>query len=269
MRFEEKIIKLRKQRNLSQEELAEKLNVTRQTISKWELGQSKPDMDKLIEMSKLFEVGVETLTNDEMTLENIKKPATKKDRKFILYILIFILVAASVTLAIRLGLAYEEKQKQKEGFLTNIFNSITSVTDTVQNQINGDLVNDMQNQTNEDLINENVINEFTDTTNSIWESMNGSSDTQDETDKSQFNIKFMHSSGTKAAIFVKSTLDNVITSNKTNKEHTIIVVYGKTKTDDEKKIKNIKKSLDEWGQYEVSVDYDDNGYVNKITIEDI
>ena len=34
-------------------------------------------------------------------------------------------------------------------------------------------------------------------------------------------------------------------------------------------IKNIKKSLDEWGQYEVSVDYDDNGYVNKITIEDI
>ena len=59
MKFEEKLIKLRKQNALSQEELAEKLNVTRQTISKWELGQSKPDMDKLIELSKLFEMSLD------------------------------------------------------------------------------------------------------------------------------------------------------------------------------------------------------------------
>ena len=44
MKFYEKLIILRKKALLSQEELAEKLDVTRQTISKWELGQSKPDM---------------------------------------------------------------------------------------------------------------------------------------------------------------------------------------------------------------------------------
>ena len=53
MKFEQKLMNLRKQKSMSQEELAEKLNVTRQTISKWELGQSKPDMDKLLEISKL------------------------------------------------------------------------------------------------------------------------------------------------------------------------------------------------------------------------
>ena len=47
MKFYEKLIILRKKDLLSQEELAEKLDVTRQTISKWELGQSKPDIDKL------------------------------------------------------------------------------------------------------------------------------------------------------------------------------------------------------------------------------
>ena len=64
MKFEEKLIKLRKEKLLSQEELGEKLDVTRQTISKWELGQSKPDMDKMKDMSNLFGVSLEELTND-------------------------------------------------------------------------------------------------------------------------------------------------------------------------------------------------------------
>lgn len=47
MTIGEKIQKLRKQRGLSQEALAEKVTVTRQTISKWELGQSLPDLESL------------------------------------------------------------------------------------------------------------------------------------------------------------------------------------------------------------------------------
>ena len=47
MDLSEKILKLRKANNLSQEELAEKLGVSRQSISKWESGQSLPDIDKL------------------------------------------------------------------------------------------------------------------------------------------------------------------------------------------------------------------------------
>ena len=103
MKFYEKLIILRKKALLSQEELAEKLDVTRQTISKWELGQSKPDIDKLQMMSKLFEVDVNTLTNEDISLED--KVETKEDknnkkedgdRKFILYILIIILVKKEV-----------------------------------------------------------------------------------------------------------------------------------------------------------------------------
>ena len=78
MKFYEKLIILRKKALLSQEELAEKLDVTRQTISKWELGQSKPDIDKLQMMSKLFEVDVNTLTNEDISLED--KVETKEDK---------------------------------------------------------------------------------------------------------------------------------------------------------------------------------------------
>ena len=48
MNIGEKIFELRKSRNLSQEEVAEKLNVTRQTVSKWETNKSTPDFDKIV-----------------------------------------------------------------------------------------------------------------------------------------------------------------------------------------------------------------------------
>ena len=67
MKFNEKLIKLRKETGMSQELLGYELNVTRQTISKWELGISTPEMDKLIEISKLFGVSVDELINDEKT----------------------------------------------------------------------------------------------------------------------------------------------------------------------------------------------------------
>ena len=56
MTIGEKIQKLRKQRGLSQEALAEKVTVTRQTISKWELGQSTPDLDFIAQLSDIFNV---------------------------------------------------------------------------------------------------------------------------------------------------------------------------------------------------------------------
>ena len=56
MTLGEKIQKLRKQRGLSQEALAEKVTVTRQTISKWELGQSTPDLNFIAQLSDIFNV---------------------------------------------------------------------------------------------------------------------------------------------------------------------------------------------------------------------
>ncbi len=57
----ENIKKLRKDRGLTQEELAEKLNVSRQAVAKWELGQSYPDVEKLIELSSFFRVTIDSL----------------------------------------------------------------------------------------------------------------------------------------------------------------------------------------------------------------
>lgn len=61
MNIGEKLFELRKNKNLSQEEVAEKLNVTRQTVSKWETNQSTPDFDKIVPLCELFEISTDEL----------------------------------------------------------------------------------------------------------------------------------------------------------------------------------------------------------------
>lgn len=72
----ENLYNLRKKKNLSQEEVAEKLNVTRQTISKWETGESKPDFDKIVPICELFDI-----TSDELLTGEISESKEKKDSK--------------------------------------------------------------------------------------------------------------------------------------------------------------------------------------------
>ena len=52
--FSERLLELRKNKKLSQEEVADKLNVTRQTVSKWETNQSMPDFDKIVPLCELY-----------------------------------------------------------------------------------------------------------------------------------------------------------------------------------------------------------------------
>jgi len=61
MEFSEKLIALRKGRDLTQEQLAEQLNVSRQSISKWESGQVIPEVEKIVELSKAFNVTLDYL----------------------------------------------------------------------------------------------------------------------------------------------------------------------------------------------------------------
>lgn len=61
-----KILELRKKENLSQEQLAEKMNVTRQTISKWELDETTPDIKQAKELSKIFKVSLDDLTDNDV-----------------------------------------------------------------------------------------------------------------------------------------------------------------------------------------------------------
>jgi len=66
MSFNEKLQYLRKENKLSQEQLADMLDVTRQSVSKWESGTTYPEMDKLIMLCKIFRCSLDDLTNDEI-----------------------------------------------------------------------------------------------------------------------------------------------------------------------------------------------------------
>lgn len=79
MNVGEKILQLRKKMGLSQEELAEKLNVTRQTISKWETNQSSPDFEKIVPLCDLFEITTDELLRGKS--ENIKNLDDNKIRR--------------------------------------------------------------------------------------------------------------------------------------------------------------------------------------------
>lgn len=70
MEFNNKLYELRKQKGFSQEELANRLNVSRQTVSKWEVGDSTPDMEKLVAISDLFGISL-----DELVLDKSPEPA--------------------------------------------------------------------------------------------------------------------------------------------------------------------------------------------------
>ena len=77
MIFADKLIDLRKKNGWSQEELAEKLSVSRQTVSKWEGAQSIPDMARIIQLSELFHVSTDYLLKDEK--EQTENPEISQD----------------------------------------------------------------------------------------------------------------------------------------------------------------------------------------------
>ena len=64
MNFNEKLIELRKSKGLSQDELGQRLGVSRQTISKWELAQSYPDFQRLVLLSDYFGLSLDALVKD-------------------------------------------------------------------------------------------------------------------------------------------------------------------------------------------------------------
>ena len=90
-----KIQKLRKQNGLSQEALAEKVTVTRQTISKWELDQSTPDLEFIVQLCEIFGVSADYLIKEDMT-EPDEIPSRKKGFHISDKVKRIILIAVSV-----------------------------------------------------------------------------------------------------------------------------------------------------------------------------
>jgi len=69
MKFCEKLIQLRKQKGYSQESLAEKLDVSRQAISRWENGETTPDMSVLIKLCEVYSISADYLIRDDYEKE--------------------------------------------------------------------------------------------------------------------------------------------------------------------------------------------------------
>ena len=96
-----------------------------------------------------------------------------------------------------------------------------------------------------------------------------SRNSRDSFEIDSFNTPYETDAGKRSGFFIVRTLDDIVTNNKTNKSHIIAVVYNGITATEEKSIKEIRNMLSENKDYDVSLDYDSNGYVNKFTIEDI
>lgn len=100
MKFNERLLDLRKKKGWSQEELGYKLDVSRQTVSKWEAGQTTPELEKLRKLSQVFEISLDELINeDEISNEDLlnkTKVKNKHSKKFKIIRNIFCIIIFSI-----------------------------------------------------------------------------------------------------------------------------------------------------------------------------
>lgn len=100
--FKNKIKELRQKNNMTQKELAEKLNVTYQAVSKWETGKNLPDLLIMKQISELFNIDINELMNIQNKKEN-------KNRK-IIYILITIIILITITFTIYIIMKHKNNE---------------------------------------------------------------------------------------------------------------------------------------------------------------
>ena len=79
MTFSEKLVMLRKKRGMSQEQLAELLDVSRQSVSKWEAQQALPETAKIVMIANVFDVSIDALLKDDLTIGDNSDPIVAAD----------------------------------------------------------------------------------------------------------------------------------------------------------------------------------------------
>ena len=104
MTLSEKIVKHRKLNNWSQEDLAERLNVSRQSVSKWEVGSALPDASNILQLSKLFNVTSDYLLNDDYVadadvpqIKSVRAESVKVAMAYFVVIEVMILILQFMT----------------------------------------------------------------------------------------------------------------------------------------------------------------------------
>ena len=244
MNFNEKLIKLRKENGLSQEELGYKLNVTRQTVSKWELGQTTPEMSKLVEMSKLFGITLDELTDNKgienlnIETNNLEEDHNKKNK------LIVILLICVLVILVIFGANKIFNTSREEGFLEKVFGNIFSSQERIfeQSSQNGQNLINQVTQMGKDLMNNSGFNqEF-------------------------FNSSFELYNGTEYGISVKNLIDKIVTNNKKEKDKIITITYEGISISEPKELQSLKTKFEDMTQYEVSFEYNENGYIYQTDI---
>ena len=100
MTIGERLLKLRKERNLSQEELANVLDVSRQTISKWETDQSLPDFDKIIPLCEYFGITSDELLTGNSNIKEAKKENVKSNfaRNIAVAVMLYIFAVLAIVI---------------------------------------------------------------------------------------------------------------------------------------------------------------------------
>ena len=86
MKFNEKLLCIRKKKGLSQEELGMELQVSRQTISKWEAGQSYPDFQRLVMLSDYFDMTLDELVKD-IDVQDVREKSLTDEKVNSIYLL--------------------------------------------------------------------------------------------------------------------------------------------------------------------------------------
>ena len=281
MKFGEKLIKLRKEKAFSQEDLATELNVTRQTVSNWELGTSKPDMEKLVEISKLFNVGVEELTNDDKEIGDNKMEGNNEQNTnlrnglIIVGIIVAILVVTGIiwkivafnTVKGVLGINGDINQNTVvDGFFgiaDKAIDKFQNIADKMETKYNEKLEQQQQtrkNNINEEERMENYVQKADDMINQMWN--NNSEST------SSFNGTYEHLyTGVENKFSTQNAIKNVIQDN-LNKDRKISVKYKDTIYKESKELNDLSKSLDN-DEYLISYEKDQEGYIYQMNIEEI
>lgn len=236
MKFSEKLIALRKSRGMSQEELGEKLGVTRQTISKWELEQTTPDMNSLNKISELFDVSVDYLANDnrgecqvqEKTVDNTSSVIGNEKRKKIINIVAIILGIIVIFYVVGY-LIFGKILGKVFGTGKGIIGSAAEIINQVQN--------DMK-------------------------------DAEEKNKPRDFNSRLEMLRGTDyTGLFARKVVDEVVSSNAENKDRQIKLTINGVEYVDPDKMIEAKKELENMSQYEIMFKYDDEGYICEAIIK--
>lgn len=274
MKFNEKLIELRKKQGLSQEEFGNKLNVTRQTVSKWELGQTTPEMDKLVEISKIYNISVDELIKEteEKNTENpviedqpiIEENSNNKNRNATILVIALIVVG----LLICIGVVYKIREREKaKDLVKDIYNKGTNIISDIYDK-GANMV--------EDTFKEDSNEKYEEKAKKLQEEFEAETEKSFKESEQRHLISTLEMYGGRTTNALE-VLDEIITNNKKS-DIKITVNFMGQETSNPDEINTMKKSIKTFSSneyakgfayYDVTYDYDENGNIIKATIEEV